>query len=146
MRGEAGFSLIETLVVLAVMALATSTVILASGGGNSLGAETDRFVASLTAARDQALIENRVVTMEVSETGYRASVRSRLGPVSPASPPENWEQGTSVATPDGRLPVVLVFDPVGLAEPAQFTLFRGNANERVTVEASGEIRRLADGP
>ncbi len=146
MRGEAGFSLIEMLVALAVMALATGMVILSGAGGNSLASETDRFIASLAMARDQALIENRAVAVEVSEAGYQASVRSRLGPVAPVMPPSTWEPGTSVAAGDGRLPVMLIFDPVGLAEPARFTLFRGVAREQVAIDTSGQIRRLSDDP
>jgi general secretion pathway protein H len=144
MRGEEGFSLIEMLVALAIVALATGMVIFTGGGRGQLAAETDRFIASLAAARDQALIENRLVTVEVSDDGYQTRVHSRLGLTAPAASPAIWEQGTSVATTDGRLPALLTFDPVGLTEPARLTLFRDGAVERIAVEASGEIRRVAD--
>ena len=142
MRGEEGFSLIELLVALTVMSLATGLVILTGTTQNRLAAETDRFVASLAAARDQALIENRVVTVEISEDGYQARVHSRLMPATLPIAPQIWEQGTSIAVEDGRLPALLTFDSVGLSEPTQLTLYRDGVTERVAVDASGEIRRI----
>jgi general secretion pathway protein H len=146
MRSDAGFSLIEMLVALTVMALASGLALLTMSSGASLASETDRFIAALEAARDQSIIENRIVQVEVSEAGYSSSVRRRLGPALPDAAPATWEQGTSVATAGGELPVVMSFDPVGLTEPAEFTLFRGRSRERVTVDGSGEIARAGDAP
>jgi len=146
MRGQEGFSLIEMLVALTVMALVTGLVMFTGpAAGGSLGAETDRFIASLSSARDLALIESRIVTVEISEAGYETRVRSRLMAATPAAPLENWSEGTTVATADGRLPALLTFDPVGLTEPALFTLYRDGAMVRVSVDVAGEIRRVSDG-
>jgi general secretion pathway protein H len=143
---EAGFSLIELLVALSIMALATSMVIFTSAGAErSLAAETDQLIASLVAARDLALVENRTVTVELSEAGYQTTVRSRLAGPRPAAPLVSWQAGTSIATRDDRLPTLLLFDPVGLAEPARLTLFRKGAMQRISIASSGEIRRVSDG-
>lgn len=145
MRGQAGFSLIEMLVALTVMALVTGLVIVTGpAAGGSLAAETDRFIVSLATARDLALIESRVVTVEVSEEGYATRVRSRLIASTTAAPRESWNKGTTVAAADGRLPALLTFDPVGLTEPMTFTLYRDGAMQRVAIDPSGEIRRTAD--
>jgi general secretion pathway protein H len=145
MRGEEGFSLIEMLVALAVMALVTGLVIFTGpASGGSLAAETDRFIVSLATARDLALIESRVVTVEVSETGHLTTVHSRLVPGTQPAAPESWSKGTTVATSDGRLPALVTFDPVGLTEPATFTLYRDGAMQRVAIDPSGEIRRVSD--
>jgi general secretion pathway protein H len=145
MRGEHGFSLIEMLVALAVMALVTGLVIfMGPASGGSLAAETDRFIVSLATARDLALIESRVVTVEISETGHVTTVHSRLAPATQPVAPESWSKGTTVATNDGRLPALVTFDPVGLTEPQMFTLYRDGAMQRVAIDPSGEIRRLSD--
>jgi general secretion pathway protein H len=146
MRGEDGFSLIEMLVALSVMALVTGLVIFTGpAAGGSLAAETDRFVVSLADARDLALIESRVVTVEVSESGYATTVHSRLMPAAAPGAPQNWSEGTTVATGDGRLPALLTFDPVGLTEPMSFTLYRDGITQRIAIDPSGEIRRVSGG-
>lgn len=144
MRRDAGFSLIEMLVALTIMALAAGVALLAANNGMSLASEADRFIAALSTARDRSVIENRIVQVEVSETGYSAVVRARLGPAIAESEPGKWEPGTSVAATNRNLPIVLMFDPVGLTEPAEFTLFRGRARERVAVDSSGQITRADD--
>ena len=80
MRREAGFSLIEMMVVLAIVSLAAGLVVVnAPGPSGQLANETDRLIRSLVAARDLALVENRTVMVEVTETGYATRVASRLG-------------------------------------------------------------------
>ena len=146
MRSDAGFSLIEMLVALTIMALAAGLVVLTNSSGASLAAETDRFAAAIAAARDQALIENRTVVMSISDTGYAASSRRRLGPPVASQTGALWEAGTSVASADGRLPVVLMFDPVGLTEPVELMLFRGSASERLSISSSGQVSRGVHAP
>lgn len=144
MRGQDGFSLIEMLVALTVMALVTGLVIVTGhASGGSLAAETDRFISSLATARDLALIESRVVTVEISESGYSTGVQSRHFSTGTSPAPESWSKGTTVATGDGRLPALLRFDPVGLTEPATVTLYRDGAIQSVTVGPSGEITRAS---
>lgn len=145
MRGEEGFSLIEMLVALAVMALVTGLVVFTGpASGGSLAAETDRFIVSLATARDLALIESRVVTVEISEAGHFTKVHSRIAPAARPIAHDTWNDGTTVATGDGRLPALVTFDPVGLTEPATFTLYRDGAMQRIAIDPSGEIRRVSD--
>ena len=54
----------------------------------------------------------------------------------------SWNEQTTVAAGDGRLPAIIVFDPVGLAEPASFTLFNEDAKDGVVIAPSGRIARL----
>lgn len=144
MRRDAGFSLIELLTALAVMSLAAGLVVMNSPGPtHRLADETDGLIRSLAAARDMALVENRTVAMEITETGYAVRVTRRLGPpdIQPVTP---WRSGTSIAIGDSRLPGLIVFDPVGLANAAELTLFNGGASESVLIETSGRIRRRGD--
>jgi general secretion pathway protein H len=144
MGREAGFSLIEMMVVLAIVSLAAGLVVVsAPGPSGQLASETDRLIRSLVAARDLALIENRTVMVEVSETGYATRAASRLGPAREIEMTP-WNEQTTVAAGDGRLPAIVVFDPVGLAEPASFTLFSGGAKDGVAIEPSGRIARLSE--
>jgi general secretion pathway protein H len=142
MRREAGFSLIEMMVVLAIVSLAAGLVVVnAPGPSGQLANETDRLIRSLVAARDLALIENRTVMVEVTQTGYATRVASRLGPAREVEMTP-WNERTTVAAGDGRLPAIVVFDPVGLAEPASFTLFNEGAKDGVAIATSGRIARL----
>ena len=142
MRREAGFSLIEMMVVLAIVSLAAGLVVVnAPGPSGQLANETDRLIRSLVAARDLALVENRTVMVEVTETGYATRVASRLGPAREVEM-TSWNERTTVAAGDGRLPAIIVFDPVGLAEPASFTLFNEDAKDGVVIAPSGRIARL----
>lgn len=145
MRHDAGFSLIELLTALAVMSLAAGLVVMnAPGSARHLADETDGLIRSLTAARDLALVENRTVAMEITESGYAVRVTRRLGPpdIQATTP---WRDGTSVAIGDGRLPALILFDPVGLADAAELTLFNKGASDGVLIETSGRIRRRDNG-
>lgn len=144
MDREAGFSLIEMMVVLAIVSLAAGLVVVtAPGSRGRLAQETDQLIRSLVAARDLALIENRTVMVEVSETGYATRVASRIG-----SPREieatPWDERTTVAADDGRLPTMIVFDSVGLAEPVGLTLFSEGARDGVMVETTGRVSRMGE--
>ena len=142
MRREAGFSLIEMLVVLAVVSLAAGlAVVSAPGPSGQLAQETDRFIRGLVGARDVALIENRTVTVEISEAGYAVRVASRTGPMREIETTP-WHARTTVAAADGRLPAVVMFDPTGLTEPASFELFSEGAKDGVVVDPSGRVSRL----
>ncbi len=144
MRREAGFSLIEMMVVLAIVSLAAGLVVVsAPGPSGQLAQETDRLIRGLVAARDLALIENRTVIVEVSETGYAMRVASRIGPVREVEV-TLWNERTTVASADGRMPAVIAFDPVGITEPASFTLFNEGAKDGVVIDPSGRISRLGE--
>jgi general secretion pathway protein H len=144
MRREAGFSLIEMLVALAIMALAAGLVVMtAPGPSGRLADETDALIRSLATARDLALVENRAVTVEITETGYETRIARRLGaPETRAS--VNWRADTTVAIGDGRLPTAVTFDSIGLTEPVRITLFRDGAKDGVILDGSGRIGRLFD--
>jgi len=144
MRRDAGFSLIEMLAALAIMALAAGLVVMSiPNPSGRLADETDELIRNLVAARDLALVENRTVTFEIGETGYKTRIARRLGPAETRAQVD-WRPDTSVAMDDGRLPAAILFDSVGLTEPAAITLFRTGSKDGVLIDASGRIGRLAD--
>jgi general secretion pathway protein H len=146
MSRQAGFSLIEVMVALTIMALAAGAVVMTVGSpGGSLATQTDRLIASLVAARDNALTANRMVSVEIGEGGYQTIVHSQVS-FPRVMPFQAWADGVSVTTDHGAASVMITFDPVGLAQGAQVALTRGGMTDGIVVLASGEIRRQDDAP
>lgn len=143
MRRESGFSLIEVMVALTIMALAAGAVVMTVGSpGGTLAAQTDRLIASLAAARDSALAANRTVSVEISDAGYRTITHSQIAPPR-ITEMEAWGDGVSIGV-NGAMPAIVTFDPVGLTDGAEIELRRGERRDGVIVLASGQIRRPGD--
>lgn len=136
-----GFTLVELLMVVAIIGLAAGAVVLSVPDPRpSVAAEAERFAARLARAREESILSNRPVAVEATVTGYGFSVLDGAiwstlddGPFRP----ETWTAGTMVE-PSGA-PVRVVFDPTGLAEPATVTLTRDRKSRTVTVDGAGEV-------
>ena len=139
---RAGFTLVELLMVIAILGLAAGAVVLAVPDPRSpVGAETDRFAARLSLARDEAILSNRPVAVEMTSAGYAFSVFDGAGWIALTEGPfgpEGWEAGTVIDLADegGRV----VFDPTGVAEPASLILTRDGKRRTVSVDGGGEVR------
>ena len=136
-RSEAGFTLLEMLVVVTIIALLSAAVVLgAPAGGTSLREEAERLAARARAAQEHAIIANRAIAMRLDAAGYSFSVRGG-GAWHPAAAPAagRWEEGTRPRGP-GRV----LFDAAGATEPVELVLER--ARERVTLDflAEGDVR------
>ena len=141
-RREAGFTLTELMVVLAIIGLLATVVAMTMTDGRPSGAqEAERFAARLVRARDEALMTNRTVEVAVSSRGYAFRVGG----------PQGWtplEEGPfrEVAwSPDTRLLATdaveqVAFDPTGVATPADYVIMRGARSSRVTVDTAGNVR------
>lgn len=71
--GESGFTLVEMLVVLAIIAVMGSIAVLGLGGadrGASAQAEAQRLAASIQVASDEALITDRATAIVLDSGGY----------------------------------------------------------------------------
>jgi len=151
---EAGFSLVELLVVVFVMGLLAGAVVLPLPGDSQvLRDEAERFAARTVAARDEAISGARPVALVVGTAGYYFEARSdrswqpldpsRFGVVS-------WQDGTSAsvaggsgegATPGAAERQRLVFDPVGLASSeGRIALRRGSGTQLVRIARDGTVR------
>lgn len=138
---RAGFTLVELLMVVAILGLAAGAVVLAVPDPRpAVGAEAERFAARLSRAREEAVLSNRPVAVEVTRTGYafaafdgRAWSALNDGPFGP----ETWQTGTAVAPEEGAR---FVFDPTGVAEPVVVTLARDGKRRTVSVDGAGEVR------
>lgn len=139
-NGRAGFTLVELLMVVAILGLAAGAVVLAVPDPRpAVGAEAERFAARLSRARDEAVLSNRPVAVEITATGYAFTVFDGAtwsalteGPFGP----EVWQADTTVTPAEHAR---FVFDPTGVAEPATLTLSRDGKGKTVTVDGAGEV-------
>ena len=130
--GEHGFTLVELMVVIVIIALATTAVVLAvPERGGSVRAEAERFAARAKAARDSAIVEARAASLEAGPGGY-AIARRAGGAWQPVAQYE-WAEGTEAVGGRTR------FDTTGLAEPLTVTLRRGGRVAAVEIRGDGTV-------
>ncbi|QKS01276.1 prepilin-type N-terminal cleavage/methylation domain-containing protein [Sphingomonas sp. CL5.1] len=139
---SAGFTLIELMVVMLVIALATAAAVLAMPDprGRVID-EAARFALRVRAARDGAIVDARPVSVWVTPGGYGFDrweggrwVAMDEKPLTVAQ----WGRGTT-ATIGDRLRVT--FDATGMADrPAAIPLLRERARATVTIDPTGAVR------
>lgn len=134
-----GFTLVELLMVVAIIGLAAGAVVLSVPDPRpSVAEDAERFAARLSRAREESILSNRPVAVEATPAGYAfavfdGSVWSALdeGPFGP----ETWARGVTVRPAEVRI----VFDPTGVAEAAVLTLSRERHSRTIGVDGAGEV-------
>lgn len=139
--GERGFTLVELMVVIAVIGLLTGAVVLAMPDpqGN-LRDQAERFAARARAAQDMAVIEARETAMWVSTDAYGFEQRDRSGWHQLDERPfqrTEWAGAQALVGTAGRARVV--FDTTGFAEPIDVTLVRDSARVTISIDSDGTI-------
>lgn len=140
-----GFTLVELLVVLVVVALAGAAVMLtAPGDGDALAHEADTLAARLLRAREEAVLTGRGVQVRVGTAGYDyvrqdfdAWQPLREGPFRPARFAEGTRARISASSP--RAQVTFAFDSIGGNRPQAIVLEHLERRVRVAIDATGEV-------
>jgi general secretion pathway protein H len=133
-REQQGFTLVELMVVLVILGLATAAVMLAlPEASGTLADEADRFAARARAARDTAILESRPVALQIGRGGYE--VARREAGIWQIQAHYDWA-GRTIPDVGGGSEASIRFDSTGFAEPARVTLRRGD--ERMAIDIGGD--------
>jgi len=141
-RPEAGFTIIEMMVVLAIMAMAMTiapTIVSGLAGGR-LRAATDELAAELRGARGQALRRHALVevTLDLRKPGYSLAGNQQFRPL-----PEVVDAidvaPAALVQPGGV--ARLRFMPDGTADAARISLRHGTTAKSIAVDwLTGRVR------
>ncbi|WP_374467846.1 GspH/FimT family pseudopilin [Phenylobacterium sp.] len=141
---ERGFTLVEVMVALLVMALLTSAVLLTvPDPGPRLADEAERLAGRLAHAREAALTANRPVEMVIDAEGYAFREQRRGVWVPLDDGPfarKAWPEGLQVAVESAEGRSAVRFDSTGGADPATVRLANRRGAVRLSVDAQGEVR------
>lgn len=136
---EHGFTLVEMMVVLVIIGLASAVVLFAlPDPRGTLRQEAERLAARGAAARDSAIVSSRAVRLRIDQAGYFFEQRRLDGwetlPDKPFSA-QRWQQGVAISAP-----ATIAFDPTGGASPATaITIVRDKTRLTVRFRADGAI-------
>ena len=143
-RGSAGFTLIELMVVIMIIGLATAMVVwaLPDPRGRLLD-EATRFAARTRAAQQAAIVDARPVSVWVSAGGYGFDQRRQGAWAAIGEKPfevTSWGKGTSAVVTGGSRDRVM-FDSTGFADrPLDVRLTRDAEAVTVRVGADGAVK------
>ncbi|MBY0562957.1 MAG: GspH/FimT family pseudopilin [Hyphomonadaceae bacterium] len=145
---DAGVSLVEAMVALMIIGLIVGAVVLlAPGPGRETRTEAERLAARIAFAREESVIVNRTIALNLTPEGYGferlesngwapAEHGSPLGfRAWPAALDVRVEQSASEAQ-DAR---IARFDALGGATPVSVIFDGSGARWRVAVTAEGEV-------
>jgi general secretion pathway protein H len=142
-RRDAGFTLLELMVVITIIGFVSAAVILAIPDPRGRVIEdADRFAARVAAARDEAVVTARPVGLWVSASGYGFQRRDGGAWVEMEDKPfvtTDWKGGTR-ALVGGEGAAQMAFDSTGLpSDPLTVVLAREAERVSVSVDMSGKV-------
>ncbi|MEP6785768.1 MAG: GspH/FimT family pseudopilin [Sphingomonadales bacterium] len=137
---SAGFTLIELMVVLVIIGLASAAVVLAiPDPRGQVTDEAERFAARALAVRDDAIVQGRAMSIRIDGQGSAVErrIRGRWEPAGDrAFRPVAWVSGTGIVAPNSRV----TFDSTGtVADPMTVELSRGGMTARVEIPGEGVV-------
>lgn len=139
---DRGFTLIELVVVLAIMALGAAAVLFSMPGPErNLRDSSERLAAQAAALRDQAVLDGQPMAIRIGARGYefehydgRAWVAEHEKPFRAVKLPEGM---TVTAVPSGEQRIR--FDTTGLADPVVLSLGYQGLARTIRVDAGGGV-------
>jgi len=142
---EGGFTLVELMVVIAIIGFASAAVMLSMADPRGrLVDDADRFAARLAAMRDNAVIEARPMAVWVSPSAYGFEYYDNGAWVSGETKPfrtTNWRNGTRALVGNDGARLMLSFDSTGIpSEAAHVILARDDERLAVSLDGAGKVR------
>ncbi|HEU0067180.1 MAG TPA: GspH/FimT family pseudopilin [Sphingomonas sp.] len=139
-----GFTLVELMVVVTVIALASAIAVMAMPGRTRVADEAARFAVRARAARDLAIVGAAPTSVWVSGGGYGFDRRVAGGWVPISDKPlrvERWDDSVRAETGDAAGRLRITFDTTGMADrAAEVRLTRGDDAATVAVGGDGSVR------
>src|SRR5690606_7200650 len=132
-----GFTLVELMVVIAIIGVAAGAVVLSMPDPRpTLAVEAERLAARLTLAREEAVMTNRPVALRADAAGYgfESFDGAVWTPLTGVLAPKAWGEGAAVGAPARA-----VFDPTGGADAASVRLEREGKAVTVAIDGAGEV-------
>lgn len=132
-----GFTLVELMVVIAIIGVAAGAVVLSMPDPRpTLAVEAERFAARLMLAREEAVMTNRPVALRADAAGYgfESFDGAVWTPLTGVLAPKAWGEGAAVAGAARA-----VFDPTGGADAASVRLEREGQAVTVAIDGAGEV-------
>ncbi|MEN5114096.1 GspH/FimT family pseudopilin [Brevundimonas diminuta] len=136
---RAGFTLVELMVVIAIIGAAAGAVVLSMPDPRpTLVVEAERLAARLTLAREEAVMTNRPVALRADAAGYgfESFDGAVWTPLTGVLAPKAWGEGAAVA---GAGAARAVFDPTGGADAVSVRLEREGRSVTVAIDGAGEV-------
>lgn len=140
-----GFTLVELMVVVAVIALLAGAVVMSMGSPSGGARETAaRFATRLAAARDQAILTGQPISAWVSPSGYGFH-RLAEGYWQPMDEKpfngDDWAKGVELTVSEAQSGRQRVrFDSLGMVDaPFEVRLGRDGRTALVRVAANGDV-------
>ncbi len=135
---QKGFTLIELMVVIAIIGVMAGAVVLSiPDPRGSLVAEVERFAAKTKNVRDEAIMTARSTRLETSSAGFGFAHQSKGEWADYAAKPLRkgaWQEGTTSSSN------TVEFDPLGLPDDPDVILFsRDGAQVKLSIGADGAV-------